>query len=426
MKRNKIFKLLSVIAVFFMLGSCSNELDLFPEESISPSQLQDTDLPQLINGVYNRSTIGIGNRFVDFDLLANHLEATPLFAGDDINFVRNRLNPTQTESWWLELYAIIFNANTALEVIDSLEGSFDNERATALYFRGLAYYYLVTRFGGVPLLPENTTEIVPRDTAEETWAFILGDLNQAVSLANDFSNENFVSKDAVRALLSRVHLAMGNTNDAFDLAETVISSTSGGFVLESEFASIFSISGNKEVIFSLGNNPVELVRQYVTFNPNDHPVSGSQQFAPTEFIFNNLYEDVDLRKDATLIVFNGQNIVNKYTESANLPVVVSRLAEMYLISSEAQGYPSGLDRLNELRAVRGLGPSTATDSESFLNAILDERQREFYAEGFFWYDLVRTNKAIERLENVTEQNQLLLPIPQREVDLAGLNQNPGY
>ncbi|MDO5981393.1 RagB/SusD family nutrient uptake outer membrane protein [Flavivirga spongiicola] len=424
----KLYKKHSLVYLLLMLLtiSCSNELDLFPEESINPSQLNSSDLPQLINGVYNRSTIGIGNRFVDFDLLANHFEATPLFAGDDVNYVRNRLSPTETESWWLELYEAIFNANVALEVIDNLEGDFNNEKATALYLRGLAYYYLVTRFGGVPLLPQNTTEIVQRSTAAETWSFITTDLTNAESLADNFTNESFVSKEAIQALLARVYISTGNNSGAENMAEAVIASTSGNFSLESNFASIFSKNGNNEVIFSLGNDPVELVRQYVTFNPNDHPVSGSQQFAPTDDIFNNLYTNADLRKDATLIVFNSQNIINKYTESRNLPVIVSRLAEMYLISAEAQGYPSGLTRLNELRNVRGLGDSSATNQDSFIDAILDERQKEFYAEGFYWYDLVRTDKAIERLDNVTEQNQLLLPIPQREIDLTGISQNPGY
>ncbi|WP_420603090.1 RagB/SusD family nutrient uptake outer membrane protein [Flagellimonas sp.] len=420
------YRMLFLLSFLFMATSCSSELELFPEESISPSQLESSDLPQLINGVYNKSTVGIGNRFVDFDLLANHLQATPLFAGDDVNFVRNRLSPTQTESWWLQLYEIVYNANTSLEVIDGLEGDFNNERATALYLRGLAYYYLATRFGGVPLLPANTTEIVPRSSAADTWSFIVNDLTTALPLAEDFSNQHFVSKDAIRALAARVYLTQGNTSEAQNMAEAVITSAAGNFALESEFASIFSKNGNQEVIFALGNDPEELVRQYVTFNPNDHPVSGSQQFAPTDDIFNTLYDVADLRREATLIVFNGQNIVNKYTESTNMPVVVSRLAEMYLISAEAQGYPAGNTRLDELRSIRGLGPNVATDQDSFIDAILDERQREFYAEGFYWYDLVRTGKAIERLENVTDQNQLLLPIPQREIDLAELEQNPGY
>ncbi len=420
-KHSLVYLLLMLLTI-----SCSNELNLFPEESINPSQLNSSDLPQLINGVYNKSTTGIGNRFIDFDLLANHFEATPLFAGDDVNFVRNRLSPTQTESWWLQLYEVVFNANIALEVIDNLEGDFNNEKATALYLRSLAYYYLVTRFGGVPLLPQNTTEVVQRSTTQETWTFITTDLTNAELLANNFTNENFVSKEAIQALLARVYISTGNNSEAGNMAEAVIASTSGSFSLESNFASIFSKNGNKEVIFSLGNDPVELVMQYVTFNPNDHPVSGSQQFAPTDDIFNNLYDVTDLRKDASLIVFNSQNIVNRYTESRNLPVIVSRLAEMYLISAEAQGYPSGLTRLNELRTARGLGVSSATNQDSFIDAILDERQKEFYAEGFYWYDLVRTGKAIERLDNVTEQNQLLLPIPQREIDLTGISQNPGY
>ncbi|MFC5047331.1 RagB/SusD family nutrient uptake outer membrane protein [Aquimarina hainanensis] len=427
MKLYKKYSLFYILFIMLLTASCSNELNLFPEESIDPSQLTASDLPQLINGVYNKSTIGIGNRFIDFDLLAHHFEATPLFAGDDVNYIRNRLNPTQTESWWIELYEAIFSANLALEVIDNLEGDFKTEEATALYFRALSYYYLVTRFGGVPLISKNTTEIVQRGTIDSTWDFIISDLTNALPLADDFSNQNFVSKEAIQALLARVYIATGNHSEALIMAENVISSSSGQFSLATDFASIFSINGNKEVIFSLGNTPVELVRQYVVFNPNDHPISGSQQFAPTDIIFNQLFSDQDLRKNASITTFNSQNIVNKYSESRNMPVVVSRMAEMYLISAEAQGFPSGMARLNQLRNIRGLAShTTITDQEGFIDAILDERQKEFYAEGFYWYDLVRTNKALERLENVTEQNQLLLPIPQREIDLTGIKQNPGY
>ena len=406
--------------------SCTNELDLFPQKSVSPSQLGSSDLEQLLNGVYNKSTVGIGERIIDFDLLANHLKSTPLFAGADVNFVRNELSPTETEDWWLELYEIIYNANTVLEVINNLEGDFNNEKATALYFRAMTYYYLVTRFGGVPLLPQNTVEIVPRSTTSQTWDFIITDLEKALPLSDVFSDQHYVSKEAIQALLARVYLTTGDDTSAKNMAEDVIRSTNGSFELENDFASIFVKSGSKEVIFSLGNDPVELTDQYILFNPNDHPISGSQVYAPTDDIFNNLYEISDLRKDPTLIVFNGQNIVNKYTSDRNLPVIVSRLAEMYLISAEAQGYPAGVGRLNDLRDKRGLGATSASDEASFIDEILDERQREFYAEGFYWYDLVRTGKAIERLDNVTNQNQLLLPIPQREVDLSGLAQNPGY
>ena len=436
----KLYKKYSILCGFaftiFAISSCSSELDLLPEQSVSPNQIGQSEVTQLLNGVYNKSTTGIGNRFTDFDLLANHFIGTPLFAGTETSFVQNRLSPTQTEQWWSELYAIIHNANTLLEAIDGLPASSvtaENEanqtaEYSALYLRGLAYYNLVTRFGGVPLLSTPTREVVQRSTAQETWDFIISDLTAALSLAGDFSNKNFVSKEAIQALLARVYIATGNTTEAQSMAEAVIASTAGGFALTTDFASTFTSNGNSEVIFSLGNNPIELVNpsQYNYFNTNGHPINGSYRLKPTDDVITNLFDAGDLRSSSSITVFDGFDMVNKYTSGRNLPVIVSRLAEMYLISAEAQGYPAGATRLNELRANRGLGATSATDTNSFIDAILDERQKEFYAEGFYWYDLVRTGKAIERLDNVTEQNQLLLPIPQREIDLTGLTPNPGY
>ena len=73
--------------------------------------------------------------------------------------------------------------------------------------------------------------------------------------------------------------------------------------------------------------------------------------------------------------------------------MISRLAEMYLISAEAQGLNGGLDRLNELREKRGLDRVSPGKDADFLDAVLQERRLEFLAEGFRWYDLVRTGKA---------------------------------
>ena len=96
---HKKYSILYLVIMILFSVSCTNELDLFPQKSVSPSQLGSSDLEQLLNGVYNKSTVGIGERIIDFDLLANHLKSTPLFAGADVNFVRNELSPTETEDW---------------------------------------------------------------------------------------------------------------------------------------------------------------------------------------------------------------------------------------------------------------------------------------------------------------------------------------
>ena len=71
-------------------------------------------------------------------------------------------------------------------------------------------------------------------------------------------------------------------------------------------------------------------------------------------------ESNDNRKARSVIYEGGYYRLNKYPagQSGTDPVIISRIAEMYLISAETQGYPNGVARLNELlsgkRSWRGL------------------------------------------------------------------------
>ncbi|UVR75792.1 RagB/SusD family nutrient uptake outer membrane protein [Bacteroides xylanisolvens] len=104
---------------------------------------------------------------------------------------------------------------------------------------------------------------------------------------------------------------------------------------------------------------------------------------------------------------------------------MSRLAEMYLISAEAQGLSKGLGRLNDLRKERGLDAVNPKDEDEFIEYILDERRKELLAEGFRYYDLIRTNKAKTMLG--LKDYQLVLPIPGKEmISNPNLEPNPGY
>lgn len=139
------------------------------------------------------------------------------------------------------------------------------------------------------------------------------------------------------------------------------------------------------------------------------------------------------------------------------PWPVVRIAELYLISAEAQGYPAGVERLNQLRQMRGLKALvTGTDitADNFIDRIMAERRVEFYAEGFRWYDLRRwfnsgeagkkavlafrkyqpgeaagsRPQASETMQIDDDGHNLLWPVPQTAIDNDPnlLPQNPGY
>ena len=144
------------------------------------------------------------------------------------------------------------------------------------------------------------------------------------------------------------------------------------------------------------------------------------------------------------------------------PLVVFRLADAYLMKAEAEwlggsvGTALGtLKTLMESRYGAVNLPATMTDDE-FEALLLDELQREFYAEGRRWFDIKRL--AIRRhgyvsaldyqsgdfpawirtvypgndsyaIDGWNDRHQLMYwPIPQAERDKSygALTQNPGY
>ncbi|WP_298493801.1 RagB/SusD family nutrient uptake outer membrane protein [uncultured Algibacter sp.] len=122
-------------------------------------------------------------------------------------------------------------------------------------------------------------------------------------------------------------------------------------------------------------------------------------------------------------------------------IVLSRLAETYLIAAEAylQTNPVlGLEKLNAVRERAGLTtPLTTFD----IDVVLDERARELFGEYHRWFDLKRTGKLVERasmynylidaanFNGANGELKILRPIPQAALDLnqnKDFPQNPAY
>ena len=93
--------------------------------------------------------------------------------------------------------------------------------------------------------------------------------------------------------------------------------------------------------------------------------------------------------------------------------------------------------------------SAATPATITIDYILDERLREFWGEGYRWFDLVRTQtwherakvyhisdacgrQPVEKVRDI-QKNYYLRPIPQGQLDALQMTpeekkayQNPGY
>jgi hypothetical protein len=122
--------------------------------------------------------------------------------------------------------------------------------------------------------------------------------------------------------------------------------------------------------------------------------------------------------------------------------ILVRLADILLLKAEALnelGDVNGAAQLvNQIRGRVDLPDTQASTQEAMRLAIEKERRLELAFEGKRWFDLKRTGRAIEVINNAIgpdgnkfgynlTQNGLLWPIPQSELDKNELlTQNPGY
>ena len=436
--------IISVFVFAVVFTSCNDELDIKPKGAITPAEVGNNETSALLSGVYRSFQNNPGAySFIMGDLMGEDLTNSNLFnSGDLVDFVQGTIKPNNTIIYqmWSGYYNGVFNCNTLLDVVSKLPANSSNATiaASAKYFRAYAYFNLVTKWGGVPILKSPTTLPQKRNSPEEVWAFIKLDLQDAINglpsrSAIASSPQYTVSKEAAQALMARVALYTADNTTAKNMAEAVISNSSLRF--ETDFSNVYHKIGNTETIFAFRYLSTETIPVggtsvpqsiYGLFTTNGYPQRGSYVYYPT-INFQNQFSDSDVRKNVSFTNFQGLVMVNKFWNYE--PINISRLSEMYLISAEAQGL-SGLQRLNELRSARGLAALTASTDSAFLDLIMSERRRELFCENHRFYDLVRTGKALSTLSFITNAQKLLLPIPQQEIDIVNnptdFSQNPGY
>ena len=410
-----------------MLMASSCDLDMNPHSAVSPGSVGTKDIEALRSGMYYNVQERPGTEsYIMFDLFGGELTTKQSTNSLDlINSLASANNNLMKEAWQ-GYYKALMQVNNVYSIAQDLpEGEKKNlVLGECHYFRAYIHLCLVTRYGDVPLMRENTDALVSRTPAAEVWQFIKEELDSAIRLLGTPTSVNYLSADAAKALRARVALYTGDKAKAAELAEGLIADAR--YSLDS-YDKIFRGGNNNEVIFAFSCLTVESSIAISTlFYSYNHPNSGSYVYAPAKEVMN-MYADSDNRKEVSITTMDNLNFMNKYPsgQKGTDPVVISRLGEMYLISAEAQGLEKGLPRLNELRAFRGLPAVYPSTEAAFIDAVLDERRLELLCEGHRWYDLVRLGKAVEELGIL--EHQTLMPIPESERQVnRNLTQNKGY
>jgi hypothetical protein len=407
-----------------LFTGCS--LDQFPHNAVSSKNLTEEDCELLLTGLYNIVQYKpTNNGYAAFDICGGDLiRAGASSTGSVQQLIRDLVTPDSgfISGQWNGYYTALYQINELLVALNAMPAGArrDEMLGIASFFRGLLYFDIVSRWGEVPILEKPTTDDVAASSESDGWACVERNLQTAIDLAPEFTSRYEVSRQAAQALMARVKLVMGKTDEARILAEGLI--TCGYFSLDG-FDKIFRGKDNSEEIFTFSNRTDETSVNLsgALYYSRSSENGGSYVYMPTREIID-MYAMEDLRKDISVAQQGSNDVINKYPggELSSDPLPIVRLAEMYLISAECYGRSSnGLARLNELREKRGLlALPMPADDEAFLSAVLEERRKEFLAENHRWFDLVRTKRFESTLS--LEHKYSRFPIPSREISLNDL------
>jgi hypothetical protein len=375
-------------------------------------------------------------------------------------------------------------AGTAIEFAgkDALYGE-------VYFLRAYYYFNLVKLFGDVPLFTEkrlglSDSKTLGRSPKADVYKQIEVDLNSAIAVLPAIQTQKGrVTKYAAQALLGKVLLYQNKFDAATAILESVI--TSNAFSLVSDFGGMFLAAGENgtESVFEIQYSNTSPYYNWggVTRGQGNHAVqqcgirglngSGAMPYAAgwsTNLPTQNLaaaYTAGDKRKAVTVLdieaykaanpsfgityqvapykntgLYNQKYLPRKQETSGQVELNylnnqrTIRYADVLLMAAEAfnrAATPNDTKALGYLNLVRQRAFGDLLHNASGAGAVLrqaiwDERRLELAMEGDRFFDLVRTGQAASKITGFVVGKNEIFPIPQEEIDISGLKQNPNY
>lgn len=450
-----------LIFTVLMVSSCNNWLDLKPEDERVSEQYWTSkeDVQTTLLSCYNRFRNCMPYFMVWGEARAENLDVVSLDATADIELIHGQ-NITSENDWvnWAVFYRVINSANSVIKYASLVlerdplytEEEMNSHLAEAKGLRALAYYYLVRAFREVPLVTEpfDSDEqgfTMAKSSEEAIWAQIVSDLKEALKAPTRYStvyseswqNTCRLTDWGAATVLAEVYLWTGEYALSKNLCELIMSS--GRYELVEDWYTIFYPGMTDESIFELyfdhANAQTNSLFSWFNFNNTNHYYNINSN-VPGEF------DGDDARGEGANFV-TSKSCVWKYLgrDVANTDVnntrpdasrspnwIFYRYADVYLIHAEAcamlpqPDYEAAVNSLNEVHTRAGLNLLSTDEQytqESFLTLLLDERKKEFIAEGKRWFDLLR----LARIDHFSKFKTMVVNILLKNISL---NERPIY
>jgi len=499
MKINKLKHIgVFVVIIIITIVSCDDEVTLPNLNSIVPETFftKRSDIEAASAAAYTHlQTQGLYQRYgyIIPDLMSD--EMVP--SGDE-NFLppyAYDLSATNSivEAYWQSCYKGILIANYVIRneatmranltaVSDYSETDINQAVGEGHFMRGLYYYFLVKRYGGVPMPLSDVEVALSRSSEEAVYNQIISDFEQAslklLGKEDLPSQRARACKGAALGMLGKVNLHRNNLQAAKDALDAI----TGYSLLPAEnYTDNFNVAGefnDQESMFEVNftnDNDDSWAGQgeglnEITFHAQEYAGWGNAR--PSQKIIDEFEAD-DPRKQLSILedgethgptdtdVWGGGTVWFKYSDlyenSATVPesttnTRILRYADVILMKAEVANKmgddSSAIEYLNEIRnrfslPLYGSAEMDArgypvTTSDEVFAAIVHERMVELCGEQHRFDDLVRWGLDAVELQvddsgvsrGYNPDVHKFIPIPQKEIDvnpnLTQADQNPGY
>lgn len=498
MKRKSLF-----IYSFLLFGlfSCEEQLIQTPISELGSNNFyrNEADFEQAVNGTYAAMEAYPERQFYLSEVRSDNLYGTTNVGVREHEPINNFATTLETNTIiraaWEQNFNGIMRANTVLDRLNEtvvpdqeVREQFEGE---AKFLRALYYFNLVRWFGQLPIYttfitPEEALEI-PRSPVQEVYDLIISDLTDAIELLpSTYGAEDLgrATSWAAKALLARVYLTMSGPTygidgpgleadrygEALSLLNDVIDNGPFGWV--EQYSEIFAYDNenNPDIVFDIqyisgglgagalypGLMIPEAYGRAVDlpFAPGGIEVievteslmeSWQEEDVREEIVVQSGYTDTEGNEDNRPFYDKFLNLempgVDRFDWPINFPVI--RFTDVLLMKAEAVlqgagGSQQDVDNIvNMVRERAGLEPVFNVT----LEMLVEERRREFAAEGLRWHDLVRTGLVLDVMnawlptedgfnrmpENIVPE-WIIYPIPfdQLIVKEGLYTQNAGY
>jgi hypothetical protein len=484
----KFITLLNIFLIILSFTACQKFLDLEPlsnniwvDNSSTDSVVYKTadEVETALTGVY----ADFKNEYFELDYFVNgDAQSDDAYAGADNpnNFQIDEYNidalNTNVSRDWAYLYSTIGKANLVINnVMDVPDPALTEERkkeilGEASFIRAFIYFQAVQLWGDVPLqltevksisadlLPEIYPLLFPkRAPMDSVYMQIIMDFEVALqNVKPTAAHKGYATTGAVNAMLAKVYATI-EPHDYTKVVQYADAVINGPYSLLPDYDKLWdnSAENTDESIFEInyagtitdGNWGVNMFRgfDWKKFN------------IPSNDLVKAFDDEQDMIRKNSSILFETQGFPDLHWPQDNYPFINKwrifgqsspqnyiflRLADIILLKAEALnelGDASGAASLvNQIRSRVSLPNTTASNQADMRLAIEKERRLELAFEGHRWFDLKRTGRAIEVINNAVDgtgqkigynltTDRLLWPVPQAELDRnTSLVQNPGY